>query len=69
MAGYVITVRSEGGGPPVEVRLRRALKALLRGFGLRCIEVRPVENTRPARSDALEGAKAGRASSRGSKTA
>ncbi len=45
---FRLTLREEpsAAGPPVYVRLRRALKILGRGFGLRCIaitEVKPVE--------------------------
>lgn len=37
---FTIQLRSEGPGPPAIVRLRRALKAMLRMFGLRCVGVR-----------------------------
>ena len=33
---WTIHVRSEGDGPPEEVRIRRLLKIALRAFGLRC---------------------------------
>lgn len=36
---WTISLRAEGPGPPVEVRVRRALKWLLRSFGLRCTSV------------------------------
>jgi hypothetical protein len=37
---YLITLAPVGDGPPAEVRVRRALKCLLRSFGLRCTAVR-----------------------------
>lgn len=36
-----ITLVPEGDGPPAEVRIRGALKVLLRRFGLRCRDFRP----------------------------
>lgn len=43
--GYILVLRplpSDALHRTPEMRLRAALKALLRGYGLRCIEVRPV---------------------------
>lgn len=31
-----VSLKAEGQGPPVAIRLRRWLKAALRGYGLRC---------------------------------
>jgi hypothetical protein len=53
---------AEGWPVPVEVRLRRALKALLRSFGLRCLNVEEVpadppgvqQNGRAKSSGAIE---------------
>lgn len=41
----LLTLRAEGPGPPPAIRLRRALKCLLRSFGLRCVSI---EESRPA---------------------
>lgn len=44
---FVITVEAlplegtDGVNVPAEVRLRRLLKAMLRGYGLRCVRVSP----------------------------
>ena len=38
---YLLTLTAAGAGPPAEVRLRRALKWLLRSFGLKCVKVEP----------------------------
>ena len=39
-AGHVvIELRAEGDGPPIEIRVRHALKLLLRSCGLRCRQV------------------------------
>ena len=38
---YVITVVPTGDGPPVPQRLKRLLKVLLRGYGLRCTRIAP----------------------------
>jgi len=38
---FVITVRAEGPGPPVPIRLRRLLKTMLRAYGVRCVSIRP----------------------------
>jgi hypothetical protein len=42
MAEYRIHLRSEPSGVPEIIRLRRALKVLLRSFGLRAIDVRTI---------------------------
>jgi hypothetical protein len=52
---FELVVRALPGGGPVEARLRRALKVLLRAFGLRCeravelppAKARPAELSRP----------------------
>ena len=41
---FEIVLKAEGQGPPVEIRLRRWLKAALRGYGLRCLTIRVVED-------------------------
>jgi hypothetical protein len=41
-ATYRLEVRAEGAGPPADVRVRRLLKAMLRGYGLRCVAVEEV---------------------------
>ncbi len=33
----VLVLGPDGSGPPVEIRVRRLLKAALRSFGLRCV--------------------------------
>lgn len=41
-ARFTITVEADGrGDPPVEIRLRRMLKASLRSYGLRCVAIAP----------------------------
>lgn len=47
---FVLLIEDAGGDrpAPVEVRLRRLLKAMLRWFGLRCVEVRPDPTAGPA---------------------
>jgi hypothetical protein len=50
---YIVTMKPEGAGPPGIIRLRRALKCLLRSFGLRAIDVREVSNG--AAADAGKG--------------
>ena len=34
---WTLTFRATGQGPPVEIRVRRLLKAALRAYGLRCV--------------------------------
>ena len=41
---FEIILRAEGAGPPVAIRLRRWLKAALRGYSLRCVSVRLIED-------------------------
>lgn len=36
---WILSFRAEGDGPPVELRVRRLLKAALRCHGLRCVHV------------------------------
>lgn len=42
---YHVALQSEGKGPPADIRLRRLLKAALRSFGLRVVDVRAVDET------------------------
>lgn len=35
----ILTLRAEGAGPPLPIRVRGALKRLLRNFGLRAVDV------------------------------
>ena len=51
---YHLRLRAEPGMVPAVVRLRRFLKAALRSYGLRCVEVREVApgvGRAPNRSD------------------
>ena len=44
---YTLTLKGTGSGPPTIIRIRRALKYLLRACGLRCVaisEVKPGES-------------------------
>jgi hypothetical protein len=41
-AVYTLTLRAEGNGPPAAIRLRKALKVMLRSFGLRCILIQQI---------------------------
>ena len=34
----ILVLQAVGDGPPVPVRMRRLLKAALRGYGLRCLQ-------------------------------
>lgn len=45
---WTITVRAEGDGPPLPVRVRKFLKLALRTFRLRCVSVAPANNDRRA---------------------
>jgi hypothetical protein len=36
---WPMTFRAEGAGPPAAIRVRRLLKAALRGYGLRCVSL------------------------------
>ena len=38
----------DASAPPAEIRLRQALKTLLRTHKLRCVEVREIRDQRPA---------------------
>ena len=50
---FEIVLKAEGAGPPVEIRLRRWLKAALRGYSLRCVSVRLIQD--PTMPDAATG--------------
>jgi hypothetical protein len=39
MSIWTLSFRAEGPGPPVEIRVRRLLKAALRRYGLRCVDM------------------------------
>jgi ferredoxin-NADP reductase len=43
----LVFVAAGSGGPPLTVRVRRALKLALRSCGLRCVEARAVEVANP----------------------
>lgn len=43
---YRLTFRAEGDGPPAILRVRRLLKAALRGYGLRCEAVEEIPQIR-----------------------
>ncbi len=59
---YRLVLRPLRSGTPAPVRLRRALKALLRCFGLKCLSVEEVRGEgRPARPAAERGDPARRA--------
>jgi len=48
-----VSLKAEGPGPPVAIRLRRWLKAALRGYGLRCTAVDVVvKDSAPPRASA-----------------
>ncbi len=51
---WTLTLRAEGDGPPVEIRVRRVLKWLLRSFGLRCVRVS--EERQPEAEEGKQGA-------------
>ena len=53
LAAYVVTLRPLRSSVPAEIRLRRALKALLRTHGLRCVRVQaaPAGPGTPTRDD------------------
>lgn len=38
-----VSLRAEGPGPDIAIRLRRFLKGALRGYGLRCTAIAAVE--------------------------
>lgn len=42
---YRITLTPTPGGPPAIIRLRRLLKAALRGFGMKCLAVEEMPET------------------------
>jgi hypothetical protein len=39
---------------PFAVRVRRALKCILRSFGLRCLSIRPVADDKPATDEVAQ---------------
>jgi hypothetical protein len=42
---HIVIIANDQPGPPPEIRLRRALKMLLRTFGLRVLSVHPADST------------------------
>jgi hypothetical protein len=50
---FAIELRPEGPGPPPAIRLRGLLKAALRRFGLRCVDVRLVDPVPPTKEGSL----------------
>lgn len=40
---FVLTILVTGGPVPAAVRLRRLLKAMLRGYGAHCLAIRPAD--------------------------
>ena len=56
-ARFALVLRDVGGpgDSPAEVRLRMALKVLLRRFGLRCEAVQPASSESPGGSRASSG--------------
>lgn len=55
---FIITVRAEDHPTPSAIRLRQALKILLRAFSLRAIDVREAGTTSTARPHNEQGQKA-----------
>lgn len=53
---YQITLHPEGDGPPVTIRLRTALKDLLRRHGLRCSDIRRLDAPEVDPGEASPGA-------------
>ena len=54
---YVITIRDAANRHetrPVSIRLRTLLKLMLRGFGLRCTDIRPVKSATPVAHVGIE---------------
>jgi hypothetical protein len=51
---FALVLQAEAWSTPAVIRLRRALKLLLRSFGLRCLDVREVKPDAPGeRHDAI----------------
>jgi hypothetical protein len=44
---FTLTVEVEPSSVPAAVRLRRALKCILRSFGVRCVMIRGSDDSRP----------------------
>jgi hypothetical protein len=55
MTVWILSFRAEGDGPPVEVRVRRLLKAALRCYRLRCIDAKLADNGYPPHGQKREG--------------
>lgn len=53
---YLLVVRPVGGGAPDRRRLARAMKAMLRGYGLRVVSVEPYTPTQRSDTSASVGA-------------
>jgi hypothetical protein len=45
---FLVALRAEGEGPPAVIRLRRWLKASLRGYGLRCVRAEEIPAGAPS---------------------
>ena len=52
---WVLTFEAAGCGPPMVVRVRRLLKAALRGYGLKAIEARQEAHATGAKGTTGEG--------------
>jgi hypothetical protein len=52
----VLRVSTREGDPPAVVRMRQALKTLLRCYGVRCVSVEEVAPPSPTATPALPGA-------------
>lgn len=50
---WALTVRGEGYGPSLPIRVRRLLKAALRHYGLRCVGIGIAGSTSPRAHAAL----------------
>ena len=52
---WIFSFQATGDGPPVEIRVRRLLKAALRGYGLRCINARIADEAGGRDAEARDG--------------
>ncbi len=51
---WTLVFRAEGDGPPVEIRVRKLLKAALRCYRLRCVQVRGDDSPEEFRGNKAE---------------